>query len=95
MIYGLYKEKIRSLRSTEEGLRRVSRRYVYAKLVLFAFASWQVYCAVTASFVLAWWLAAAGFALYIAVCVLDHRCRERIDRLAVSYTHLTLPTIGG
>ncbi len=81
MIYCLYKEKIMSLRSTEEGLRRVSRRYVYAKLVSFVFASWQVYCAVTASFVLAWWLAAAGFALYIAVCVLDHRCRERIDRL--------------
>ena len=81
MIYGEYKDRIVSLKEKEGRLQRVSRRYVYAKLVLFALSSWLAYCGVTGSSAYAWWLAAAGFGLYVAVCVADHRCRGRIDRL--------------
>lgn len=81
MISLQYKEKMRSLADRERKLRRMSRVYVYAKLVAFAITAWLVYCHFSYSQPAALWLAAVCFAAYITVCVADNRLRHRIDRL--------------
>lgn len=81
MVSGLYKEKMRSLAGSEERLRRTGRMYVCIKLVVFALTAWLVYCHFSGCFDAALWLAAGSLAVYVAVCVADHRLRRRIDRL--------------
>lgn len=81
MISNLYKEKIRSLQDNVNRLQRISRMYVYAKLAFFALTAWLVWHYFSAQHTLSLWIAAACFAVYVAVCMLDHRCRLRADRL--------------
>jgi len=76
-----YKEKMRSLSDREKKLRRRGRGYVYARLAAFVLAVWLVWCHFSGMVPAALWLAAACSAVYVAVCVADHRLRLRIDRL--------------
>lgn len=62
-------------------MRRISRGCACVRLAAFALAAWLVYCHFSGLVPAALWLAAACLAVYIAVCVADHRLRMRIDRL--------------
>lgn len=76
-----YKENIRSFSDRVERLRRISRGCACARLAVFVLMAWLVYCHFSGSVPAALWLAAACLAVYVAVCVADHRLRMRIDRL--------------